>query len=26
VAGTPNERALEDSLKKGLVNAKVVPA
>jgi ABC-type amino acid transport substrate-binding protein len=26
VAGTPNARALEDSLKKGLVNAKVVPA
>lgn len=26
VAGTPNERALEDALKKGLVNAKVVPA
>jgi ABC-type amino acid transport substrate-binding protein len=26
VAGTPNQRALEDSLKKGLVNAKVVPA
>ena len=25
VAGTPNERALEDALKKGLVNAKVVP-
>jgi glutamate/aspartate transport system substrate-binding protein len=25
VAGTPNQRALEDSLKKGLVNAKVVP-
>ena len=26
VAGTPNQKALEDSLKKGLVNAKVVPA
>ena len=26
VAATPNQRALEDSLKKGLVNAKVVPA
>src|SRR3954464_2640058 len=26
VANTPNQRALEDSLKKGLVNAKVVPA
>ncbi|HXX30401.1 MAG TPA: amino acid ABC transporter substrate-binding protein [Myxococcaceae bacterium] len=26
VAGTPNERALEEALKKGLVNAKVVPA
>jgi glutamate/aspartate transport system substrate-binding protein len=26
VAGTPNQRALEDSLKKGLVNAKVLPA
>ena len=26
VTGTPNERALEDSLKKGLVNAKVLPA
>ena len=26
VAGTPNQRALEESLKKGLVNAKVVPA
>lgn len=26
VAGTPNERALQDALKKGLVNAKVVPA
>jgi glutamate/aspartate transport system substrate-binding protein len=26
VAGTPNLRALEDALKKGLVNAKVVPA
>jgi ABC-type amino acid transport substrate-binding protein len=26
VAGTPNQRALEDSLKKGLVNATVVPA
>jgi glutamate/aspartate transport system substrate-binding protein len=25
VTGTPNERALEDALKKGLVNAKVVP-
>ncbi len=25
VAGTPNEQALEDALKKGLVNAKVVP-
>ncbi|MFL5439390.1 MAG: amino acid ABC transporter substrate-binding protein [Myxococcales bacterium] len=26
VANTPNQRALEDALKKGLVNAKVVPA
>jgi ABC-type amino acid transport substrate-binding protein len=26
VGGTPNQRALEDALKKGLVNAKVVPA
>lgn len=26
VANTPNQKALEDSLKKGLVNAKVVPA
>jgi len=26
VAGTPNAQALEDALKKGLVNAKVVPA
>ena len=26
VAGTPNQRALEEALKKGLVNAKVVPA
>jgi len=26
VADTPNQRALQDSLKKGLVNAKVVPA
>jgi ABC-type amino acid transport/signal transduction systems, periplasmic component/domain len=26
VAGTPNLKALEDALKKGLVNAKVVPA
>lgn len=26
VAGTPNARALEESLKRGLVNAKVVPA
>ena len=26
VAGTPNQKALEDALKKGLVNAKVVPA
>jgi glutamate/aspartate transport system substrate-binding protein len=26
VAGTPNAKALEDALKKGLVNAKVVPA
>ena len=26
VAGTPNQRALEESLKKGLVSAKVVPA
>ncbi len=26
VAGTPNHKALEDALKKGLVNAKVVPA
>ena len=25
VAGTPNQKALEESLKKGLVNAKVVP-
>ncbi len=25
VAGTPNQRALEDALKQGLVNAKVVP-
>jgi ABC-type amino acid transport substrate-binding protein len=25
VAGTPNQRALEEALKKGLVNAKVVP-
>ena len=26
VAGTPNQKALEDTLRKGLVNAKVVPA
>jgi len=26
VANTPNERALEDALKKGFVNAKIVPA
>jgi len=26
VTGTPNQKALEDALKKGLVNAKVVPA
>ena len=26
VGGTPNQKALEESLKKGLVNAKVVPA
>ena len=26
VAGTPNQKALEESLRKGLVNAKVVPA